>query len=215
MKTKRVVAILLLAVMLLVPASVSVFAADVSIVSGPIKVAYKDSEYFNPQGLVISVDGEEITYTPDNAKFNFVPGLNEHIKVTETEDGVAPTEITVYYDDVKIGTVAVSVQHVWGDCTYLDNNFHGQYCLGCGVVKETLPHNVPEFIPNDDGGLFVQQTQTGTCADCGAKVTENIPGSEGFGSLFDPENLTNFELEIVGYLQNILVTLIQMIVGIK
>ncbi len=239
MKIKRALAILLVAVMLLVPVSSSVFAADSAIVSGPIKVAYTDSEYFNPQGLVISVNGEDITYTPDNAKFSFIPALNEHIKVGEyIKDGLSPaydkngnvlytSNVDVYYNNEKIDSITLTVTHVWGDVTYIDNNYHGQYCLGCGVVKDRFDdknmvfvsdiqsHTVDNFIPNDDGALFIQQTQTGTCTGCGEKVTESIPGSEKFGSLFPDDSLTSFESEIIGYLKNILVTLVQMLAGIR
>ncbi len=216
MKIKRAVAILLVAVMLLVPVSSSVFAASVALVSGPIKVAYTDNEYFNPQGIVVNVDGKDVTYTPDNAKFTFVPALNEHIKVTVAEDGtVVPTEIDVYYDNQLAGTVSVTVAHIWGEMTYLDNNFHGKYCLGCGVIEERLSHNVAEFIPNDDGGLFIDQTQTGTCLDCGQPITESIPNTNRFNSLFDISSLTDMEMEILVYIGQILVPLIQMLVGLK
>ncbi len=217
MKIKKALAILLVAVMLIVPFSVSIFAADNAIVSGPIKVAYKDSEYLNPQGLVISVDGKDITYTPDNAKFTFVPGLNEHLK-TEVAlgEGKFASNIDVYYDNELIGTITVEVAHIWGDITYMDNNFHGRYCQGCGVVEKTLAHNVPEYIPNDDGGLFINQTETGKCADCGHAITRDIPDSNKFNqTIMGGTGLTQLEMEIVGYLQSILVTLIQALAGIR
>ncbi len=205
MKAKKLLAVLLVAVMLLVPASSFASAAN-AIVREPIKTAYSDCEYFNPQGLVINYNGSDITYTPDNANFAFMPALNEYLTVdTKTVD--------VYYNNEKIGTVAVAVEHIWGDITYLDNNFHGQYCIGCGVVNERLPHTVDEFIPNDDGGLFIQQTQTGTCTGCHAEITESIVGSEKFDDIFG--DVTETEGTIIMYIQLFLVNLIQMLVGIK
>ncbi len=238
MKIKRAVAILLVAVMLLVPASLSVVAADTAIVSGPIKVVYTDNEYFNPQGLVISVNGENITYTPDNNKFSFVPALNEHIKAnTVVMNGFEPaydkagnilytSDVEVYYNNEKVDTITLNVTHIYGDITYMDNNFHGQYCLGCGAVKETYStddmkfvsglsaHTVPEYIPNDDGGLFIEQTETGTCSGCGHEITRSIKGSNKFDTVFSG-NMTAFETEIIGYIRDILVTLIQMLTGIR
>ncbi len=237
MKIKRAVAILLVAVMLLVPASLSVVAADTAIVSGPIKVVYTDSEYFNPQGLVISVDGTEITYTPDNNKFSFVPALNEHVKANEAMmNGYNPkydkngnhlysSSVDVYYDNEKVDTIALTVTHTYGDITYMDNNFHGRYCLGCGAVEEVYSqadskfvsglsaHTVDEYIPNDDGGLFIEQTETGTCTGCGHEITRSIDGSEKFDYVFSG-NMTQFESELIDYVRKILVTLIQMLVGI-
>ncbi len=238
MKIKRAVAILLVAVMLLVPASLSVVAADTAIVSGPIKVVYTDSEYFNPQGLVISVNGTEITYTPDNTKFSFVPALNEHVKAeTPVIVNYKPeydkngnvkytTNVDVYYNNEKVDSVTLTVTHTWGECTYIDNNFHGQYCLGCGVVKDRFDldkkefvsdlqaHNVDEYIPNDDGGLFIEQTETGTCTDCGHDITRNIEGSNKFDYVFSG-TMTKFESELIGYIKGILVTLVQMLAGIR
>lgn len=208
MKAKKALAVLLVAVMLLVPFTFGASAAGEAIVSGPIKTVYTDCEYFNPQGLVITVDGNEITYSPIDAGFKFVPGLNEKLTVD--------TSIDVYYNEVKIGTVAVTVSHVWGEITYFDNNYHGRHCLGCGIVDETTfsAHNVTEYIPNDDGGLFVQQTETGVCNDCHAEVTRNIAGSEKFNEIFS-DNLTETEATIITWIQIIVVSLVQMIVGIK
>ncbi len=216
MKAKKLLAVLLVAVMLIVPVSCFAGAASASIASGPIKTAYTDCEFFNPQGIVIEYNGTFVEYTPDNAKFAFMPGLNEHLTTeVEVSEGVYTTDVDVYYDNIYAGTVTVNVSHVWGDLTYIDNNFHGAYCLGCGKVKETVAHTVDEFIPNDDGGLFIQQTQTGVCTGCHAEVTESINGSEKFISIFDFSNMTQTEGMIVGYIYSILVTLIQTLVGIQ
>ena len=109
----------------------------------------------------------------------------------------------------------IFLDEVHGDIVCLGQAAHGQYCLGCGKVHNYEEHSVPEWIPNDDGGLFLQQTQTGKCEICKGEITESIPGSEKFVSIFDTENMTDTELEIVGYLYSILVSLIQMLVGIK
>ncbi len=208
MKAKKTLAVLLVAVMLLMSVCVSVNAANGTITANPVKTAYTDCEFFNPQGLEVEFDGETITYNPNDTKFAFIPALNDHLSADVTA-------IDVYYDNVKVGSVAITVAHVWGDTTYLDNNFHGQYCLGCGTVKERLSHNVTEFIPNDDGGLFIQQTQTGACVDCHAEITQPIPGSENFDSIFDFGNMTETEGLIFTYVRTLLVSLIQMLVGIN
>ncbi len=208
MKAKKTLAVLLVAVMLLMTVCINVSAASGTITTGPIKTAYTDCEFFNPQGLVVEFDGTPITYTPDNANFAFSPALNDHLTVDTTV-------IDVYYKNVKVGSVTIKVDHVWGDVTYLDNNFHGQYCLGCGVVKERLTHTVPEYIPNDDGGLFIPQTETGVCSDCHAEITKDRVGSENFNQIFDFGNMTETEITIFTYIQMILVGLIQTIVGIR
>lgn len=229
MKAKKALAVLLVAVMLLATLSFGASATDEAIVSGPIKTAYTDSEYFNPQGLVITVDGEEIEYSPLDDNFRFVPGLNEQLTTANAitdennnpvtdENGYAlyTADVAIYYNEVKVGVVTVDVSHVWGPTTYMDNNFHGNYCLGCGIVdKLTLgAHNVKEYIPNDDGGVFIQQTETGTCEDCHAEITRNIQGSEKFDNIFTG-NLTEMEAEIFTYVRLFLVGLIQLLTGIR
>lgn len=209
MKMKKALAVVLTVVMLVLPLTVSSFAVSSEVVTAPVKTAYNDAEYFNPIGLVISVDGNEITYSPANTKFRFSPALNELLTV-ET------TAVSVFYNNELVGTVPVSVSHILGDLTAI-NNGHGHYCLGCGVLHDFEKHNVEEWIPNDDAGIFIAQTQTGYCTVCGAEVTETIPGSEKFLGLFDIENgsLTETELTIVTYFYQIVVSLIQTLVGIS
>lgn len=211
MKTKKALAVVLAVVMLVMPLAVSSFAATVNeIITNPVKTAYNDSEHFNPQGLSILVDNELIVYSPADAKFRFDPALNELLTV-ET------TEIAVYYDNALVGTVPVTVEHILGELTAI-NHGHGNYCLGCGTLHNFKDHTVEEWIPNDDGGIFIQQTQTGFCTVCGAEVTENIPGTEKFYTVItgaSPNGMTETEFMIVDYLNKILVTLIQMFVGIS
>ena len=64
MKTKKALAVLLAVVILAMPFAVVSYAAS-EIIAQPIKTVYTDCEKFNPQGLVISVDGEEIPRTQD------------------------------------------------------------------------------------------------------------------------------------------------------
>ena len=215
MRTKKAIAVLLAAVMLTIPFAVVSYAAP-EIVAQPIKAVYTDCEKFNPQGLVISFEGEEIPYTPIDNDFAFMPGLDEYLTVGTNADGedVPTNTIEVYYKNQYAGTVEIEVSHVLGELTSLSEAGHGQYCLGCGKVHNYSKHNIPEFIPNDDGGLFIAQTQTGKCLDCGAEVTESIPGSESFLSIFGGE-MTDFESTIIGYFYMIAVSLIQAIVGIK
>lgn len=215
MRTKKALAVLLAVVMLAVPFTVMSYAAP-AIVTGPVKTDYTDCDYFNPQGLVIS-DGEKtIEYTPTDADFSFSPALNEYLSVATNADGtdVNKTYVEVYYKNQYAGSVEITVNHVLGEVTNLGEAGHGQYCLGCGKVHNYEAHSIPEFIPNDDGGLFIQQTQTGVCEICKGEVTESIPGTEGFLNVFGGE-MTEFESEIIGYFYMIVVSLIQALVGIK
>lgn len=215
MRTKKALAVLLAVVMLAVPFAVMSYAAP-AIVTNPIKTDYTDCEFFNPQGLVIS-DGEKtIEYTPTDADFSFVPALNEYLTLTIDRDGYETTEnyVAVYYKNQYVGSVEITVNHVLGETTNLSEAGHGQYCLGCGKVYNYEEHDIPEFIPNDDGGLFICQTETGTCTICHAKVTRDIPGSEKFSSIFGGE-MTDLETEIVGLFQMIFLTLIQALAGIS
>ncbi len=210
MKTKKALAVILAVVMLVLPLAVSSFAAsETEIVTNPIKTAYTDAEHFNPQGLAIFTGTELVTYSPTDANFRFDPALNELLTV-ET------TEIAVYYNNAFIGTVPVTVEHILGELTAI-NNGHGNYCLGCGELHNFTNHTVEEWIPNDDGGLFVEQTQTGHCTVCGAEVTESIPDTETFYVTIMGSwgSMTETEFTIIDYLNKILVSLIQMLVGIS
>ncbi len=233
MKTKKALAVFLAVVMLVLPLAVSSFAAtENAIVTNPIKTNYNDSEVFNPQGLTISVDGEEISYSPANENFRFMPALGELLSV-ET------TEVLVYYNNIIVGSIPVTVEHILGDLTAVGNG-HGYYCLGCGTLHNFEKHyeycaggdtsmndpnvcepelgdydHIKDWIPNDDGGIFTLQTTTGVCEVCNAEVTRTIPDSEKFLSLFDISNLTDTELGIVGFVKEIFVSLIQMLVGIS
>lgn len=215
MRTKKALAVLLAAVMLAVPFAVMSYAAP-AIVTGPVKTVYTDCDYFNPQGLVISDGDKTVEYTPTDADFSFVPALNEYLSVAKNADGedVETTYVEVYYKNQYAGSVEITVNHVLGEITCLGDAGHGQYCLGCGKVHNYEAHSIPEFIPNDDGGLFIQQTQTGVCEICKGEVTESIPGTEGFLNVFGGE-MTEFESEIIGYFYLIVVSLIQTLVGIK
>lgn len=210
MRSKKAIAVLLAVVMLAIPLAVVSFAApasELAVKDGPIKAEYTDCEYFNPQGLSITVDGEAVIYTPVNSDFTFLPALNEYLSAEDEE-------VEIYYQNKYVGSVEITVNHVLGDITDMGEAGHGQYCLGCGAVFNFEEHDIPEFIPNDDGGLFLPQTQTGTCTVCHGKVTENIDGSEGFFNIFG-DNMTDFESEIVYYFYLIVVTLVQMLVGIR
>ena len=207
MKTKKALAVILAVVMLVMPLAVSSFAADNGIIAGPSKTAYNDAEYFSPLGIVISYDGKEIAYTPGDSNFRFLPALNELVTVDTTE-------IIVYYNNEEIGVAEITVDHVLGELTIIDNG-HGKFCLGCGQLHEFEEHDVPEFIPNDDGGFFTLQTETGYCSVCNAEVTQTIPGSEKFMNAFDAESLTEFEAEIIGYIYMILVSMVQAFLSIS
>ena len=205
MKTRKALAVMLAVVMLVVPFAVSSMAA-VTIAGPATKTAYTDAECFNPQGLVVNVDGTRIEYSATDANFRFVPALNEFLSVNDTE-------VFVYYRNELVGSVAITVEHTLGELTCIDNG-HGKYCLGCGELCDFEEHVINEWIPNDDGGVFVPQTQTGTCEICKGTFTQSIPGSEHFTNLFDFDTMTALEGTVIGYIYQIAVTLIQMLVGI-
>lgn len=215
MRTKKAIAVLLAVVILAIPFAV-VSSAAPAIVTAPVKTQYTDCEFFNPQGLVISDGENEIVYSPVDTDFSFSPALNEYLKVETNADGedLPTTSVEVYYKNRYVGSVTIEVTHVLGEVTSLSEAGHGQYCLGCGKVHNYSEHDIPEYIPNDDGGLIIQQTETGTCTVCGEKVTRSIPGSETFLSQFGGE-MTNFEVEIITYFYMIAVTLIQALAGIR
>ena len=215
MKTRKAIAVLLAVVMLAIPFAVVSYAAP-SVVEGPIKTVYTDCEKFIPQGIVVSVDGELIPYTPIDESFAFVPGLDEFLTISTNADGeeIHTQQIEVYYNNQFAGVVEVEVNHVLGDVTFLSEAGHGQYCLGCGKVCNYAEHDIPEFIPNDDGSLLFPQTETGKCIICHGEVTRNIPGSEDFQYIFG-DNLSDLAATIVGYIYTIAVSLIQALVGIK
>ncbi len=236
MKTKKALAVFLAVVMLVLPLAVSSFAAtENAIVTNPVKTLYNDTEVFSPQGLTISFNGKEIVYSPTDANFRFEPALNELLAVNTDEEGtIIPASVAVYYSNEYVGSVEVIVNHILGDIAVVGNG-HGQYCLGCGTLHNFEKHYdysaggdantyepeegdydyVGEWIPNDDGGIFLAQTTTGTCSVCNAEVTRNIPGTAKFDSLFDEEGLTVLEGTILSYISTILVSLIQMLVGIN
>ena len=211
MKTKKALAVLLAAIMLIVPLAVSSFAAStMAVVGGTLKTAYYDTEYFNPQGLVIIVDGAPVIYTPTDANFRFVPELDELLSVEDTE-------VTVIYNNQIVGTVPVTVEHKLGELVAIDTG-HGKYCLGCGELHEFEAHVFDEsaWVPNDDGGIFSLQTMTNKCLTCGAVVTQSIPETDGFLDLFPIEEglLTDFEFEFVTTFYSIVGTLLQFILAI-
>lgn len=228
MKTKKALAVILAVVMLVLPLAVSSFAAtENALVTNSTKTTYNDTEFFNPQGLVILVNGVEIAYAPTNAKFRFEPALNELLTV-ET------TEVAIYYDNLFVTTAPVTVEHILGDVTEVGNG-HGQYCLGCGTLHNFEKHYdysagkdanlyepeegdydyVGNWIPNDDASLFLPQTETGTCSVCNAEITRNIPGSARFDTIFDEEALAPLEGTILFYISTILISLIEMFAGLN
>ncbi len=215
MRTKKAIAVLLAVVILAIPFAVVSFAAP-AIVSAPIKTQYTDCEYFNPQGLVIFDGEKEVAYSPIDTDFAFSPALNEYLTVGVNADGedLLTNTVEVYYKNRFVGTVEIEVSHVLGEITFLSEAGHGQYCLGCGKVHNYSEHNIPEYIPNDDGGLLLPQTETGKCLDCHGEVTRNIPGSEGFQFIFGGE-MTDLESTIIGYFYMIAVSLIQALAGIR
>lgn len=228
MKTRKILAVLL-AVVVLVGSLAVVSSAAPTIDTKLVKTAYYDWEYFNPQGLVVMDGVTPVTYSADNEDFKFIPSLDELMTV-ETK------AVRVIYKNEEIGTILVTVEHSFGDIEYLGATGHGARCKGCGKVDVVEAHQAElcpvydekgnptydadgnpimteNWIPNDDGGLFVQQTEHATCSICGGEMKRSIPETEGFMNLFNPEGLTETESTIIGYIYSILVSLIQTLVS--
>ncbi len=212
MKTRKAFAVILALVMICASLAVTASAATPpTIISGPIVTAYTDAQYFNPTGLVIEDEGTPVAYIPGDEDFRFIPALDELLTVTES----GTVEVRVVYQNVECDTtITVTVSHVLGELEGIQNG-HGQYCLGCGKLHNFESHTVSNWVPNDDAGFFTLQTQTGTCDVCGMEVTENIPNSNSFMSIFDFENMAEFEGTIVAYFYKIVVSLIQTLTSIS
>ena len=228
MKTRKILAVLL-AVVVLVGSLAVVSSAAPTLDTKLVKTAYYDWEYFNPQGLVVMDGVTPVTYSADNEDFKFIPSLDELMTV-ETK------AVRVIYKNEEIGTILVTVEHSFGDIEYLGATGHGARCKGCGKVDVVEAHQAElcpvydekgnptydadgnpimteNWIPNDDGGMFVPQTEHATCSICGGEMKRNIPETEGFMSMFDLDNLTPTETTIFTYVYMILVSLIQTLVS--
>ena len=224
MKRNRILAVLL-AVVILAGSFVVISTAAPSMDSSLVKTTYYDWEYFNPQGLVVMDGVTPVTYSADNEDFVFIPSLDELLTV-ET------AAVRVIYKNQEIGSIVISVDHSYGKVEYLGAKDHGRRCKGCGKIDQAVPHQAEyvydndgnvvlneygepkeNWIPNDDGGMFVPQTECATCSVCGGQMKRNIEGTERFLFTFDFDNMTDLELEIIVYMQSILVTLIQALVS--
>lgn len=229
MKMKKAIAVLLTVVMLVATFSLCASAAgSVTIVGNPIKTVYKDSEFFNPQGLAVNDGTGDIYYTPDNEDFRFSPALNEFLSVdtSNVSEGeiygssqTSTQTIKVYYQNAYVGDVTVTVSHDVDTTIYdCEGYYHGHYCKGCAkfLDKESCADNVAEWIPNDDQGLIKNQTETGKCTVCGNAVTRQIDHSDGFtGILIGNFPWTDTENEIINYFYMIVVSLVNALLSIK
>lgn len=228
MRTKKLLAVLL-AVVVLAGSLAVVSSAAPTMDTSLVKATYQDWEYFNPQGLVV-VDGvTPVTYSADNEDFKFIPSVDELLTV-ET------TYVRVIYKNEEIGIIPVTVEHSYGKIEYLGATGHGARCKGCGKVDVVEAHQAAltpvyddngnpmydmqgnpimkeDWIPNDDGGFFVPQTECATCSVCGGEMKRNIAETEKFLSIFNFDGLTETENTIVVYMYTILVSLIQTLIS--
>lgn len=246
MKTRKALAVLLAVVMLVVPLAASSYAAPAATIVTPAEVvAYTDTEYFNPQGLVINDGSTDVVYTPSNKDFSFVPALNEPLTVDavveEGEEKTKPLsatkEINVFYKNVFCGTVTVTVSHtLTGKLEHIGNG-HGEYCLGCGELFNFARHTIDvpadmdnmvfdhvEFDPNffedkniipNDDGGFFTP-QTKT-GTCSVCNGKETITIQGSEKFLTifDNNLTDLEGTVVIYFYQIAVSLIQMLTGIN
>ena len=68
---------------------------------------------------------------------------------------------------------------------------------GCGVICKNESHSVPYWVPNDDAGLLTSETETGTCTVCGDTVSQIIPNTATYATIFADIDLLNIILALV------------------
>ncbi len=224
MKTRKILAVLL-AVVVLVGSLAVVSSAAPTFDATLVQTVYKDSEYFKPEGLIVMDGVTPVPYLSNEEDFVFIPALDELLTV-ET------SYVRVIYKNEEIGIIPVTVSHSFGKIEYLSAKDHGARCKGCGIIDVAEAHQAEyaydvdgnlildergnpkeDWIPNDDGGMFVPQTEHATCSVCGGEMKRYIDGSEKFNTIFNFGNITDTELEIVGYLQTILLTLVKALIS--
>ncbi len=176
MKTRKILALVMAIALLAV--SMSVVASAAGSISVVPRITYTDAECFDPTGLVIlDSTGAQISYETDYQYFTFSVELDEKLTIYMTE-------IEVFYKGESIGFVEITVDHAGGEITPVNNHSHGQICAGCGVICKNEDHDVEYWVPNDDAGLLTSETETGTCTTCGDTVSQYIPGTATYPTVF-------------------------------
>ena len=186
MKTRKILALLMAIALLAVSMTVVVAAEDeeseepdylYDITSEPEKYEFTDAEYFDATGLVIADETKEISYDTDYQFFTFSAGQDAPLTVYVTE-------IEVFYKGESCGFIPVTVSHAGGEIVPVNNHHHGQICSACGVICKNESHDVPYWVPNGDAALVRGETETGTCTTCGDTVSQIIPGTATYATIF-------------------------------
>ena len=202
MKTRKILALVMAIALLAVSMTVVASAEEAverptsayTIYNQPTKIDYTDAECFDATGLIISDGSTNISYDTDYQYFTFTTEKTETLTVYMTE-------IEVFYKGESCGFVTVTVSHAGGEIVPVNNHHHGQICSACGVICKNESHDVPYWVPNGDAALVRGETETGTCTVCGDTVSQIIPGTATYTTIFAD----------IGILQTIL-SLVAMIV---
>ena len=180
MKTRKILALVMAIALLAVSMSVVASAADgdYKLYIFQNKKNYTDVECFDPTGLVITdINGNQFAYETDYQYFTFSVELDEKLTIYTTQ-------VEIFYKGDSAGFYEIIVDHAGGEITPVNNHSHGQICEGCGVICKNANHKVLYWVPNDDAGLLTSETETGTCTICGDTVSQFIPGTATYPTVF-------------------------------
>ncbi len=185
MKTRKILALVMAIALLAVSMTIVASAEEAAerptsvytVFSSPLKTMYTDAECFDATGLIISDGSTNISYDTDYQYFTFTTEKDENLTVYMTE-------IEVFYKGESCGFVSVTVSHAGGEIVPVNNHHHGQICSACGVICKNESHDVPYWVPNGDATLVRSETETGTCSVCGDTVSQYIPGTATYQTIF-------------------------------
>lgn len=180
MRTKKTLAILLTAVMLLLPLVVFASAEGTQwSVYTPSKTNYVNGETIDANGLAVYDGTNTYYYTASPDDFVFVPAVAS----------CGDADITVYYKGVEVGEFNITISHVPGEISPLNKGAHGIYCSECSQLIKTEKHSVADdaWVPNDDASFLRNETETGICSLCGETVTREKEGTAGYLTLINED----------------------------
>lgn len=184
MKTRKILALLMAIALLAISMTVVAYAEEeeeidylYDITVAPDRYKFTDAEYFDATGLVIADETQKISYDTEYQFFTFSAGQDSPLTVYVTE-------IEVFYKGESCGFVEVSVSHAGGEIVPVNNHTHGQICSACGVICKNESHDVPYWVPNGDASLVKGESETGTCTVCGDTVSQFIPGTATYETIF-------------------------------
>lgn len=185
MKTRKILALVMAIALFAVSMTVVASAEEAaerptsvySVLTEPTKLEYTDAECVDGTGLVISDGTTNISYDTDYQYFTFSAGQDAPLTVYITE-------VEVFYKGESCGVVPVTVSHAGGEIVPVNNHTHGQICSACGVICKNESHDVPYWVPNGDASLVRGESETGTCTVCGDTVSQIIPGTATYTTIF-------------------------------